>query len=73
MTTVKCDGHRDCTAPVTHVDNKGWAYCAEHGADRKAWRPTRKLRAWELARLMVGKTIAYELYSKARFLQRYPD
>lgn len=68
---VKCDMDRDCKAPVTHIDNKGYSYCAEHAAERKFWKPTRKLRTWELARMMAGKCIAYKIYSKAQFIQQY--
>lgn len=68
---LKCDGERGCNARVTHIDKKGFAYCAEHGKERASWVPCRPMRQWELARLHNGQTIAWERYSQARFLQRY--
>lgn len=50
---LECDMTQDCQAPVTHIDNKGYAYCQEHGLMRQS-RPCRKLRGWELRRLERG-------------------
>ena len=50
-TILACDMTADCKEPVTHLDNKGYAYCTEHGIERRDWRPCRKLRPWEVRRL----------------------
>lgn len=60
MTTEQalcCDMKDDCAAPVTHIDNKGYAYCTQHGVERRSWRPCRKLRGWELRRLQRGEQL----------------
>jgi hypothetical protein len=31
-----CDMDRDCKAPITHIDAKGYIYCRKHGVQRKA-------------------------------------
>lgn len=28
---LTCDMRADCRKPVTHIDDKGYVYCAEHG------------------------------------------
>jgi len=63
---LRCDMSKDCAQAVTHIDEKGFAYCAAHGAERKAYRHCRALRPYELRRLEAGKTIDYELKT-ARF------
>lgn len=68
---MKCNMNQDCNNPVTHVDKKGWLSCTDHSTN--SWRPIRKLRKWELLRLLAGKTIAYEMYSKALFIHRYGE
>jgi len=41
----------DCEAPVTHVDQRGFVYCAQHAVRRKMGGDRcRKLRPAELAR-----------------------
>lgn len=57
-TTLTCDMKRDCTAPITHIDNKGFIYCATHGTDRRDYCPCRKLRPFELRRLARGEVLA---------------
>lgn len=55
---LTCDMQRDCTAPVTHIDEKGWAYCAVHGPERRASGiRCRKLTGPELKRLRAGLTL----------------
>jgi hypothetical protein len=54
------DGAQRCTAPVTHVDRKGYAYCTPHGLERRATLPCRKLLARERAQLERGELISYE-------------
>ena len=55
--TLTCDMREDCTEPVTHIDSSGFAYCTPHGIDRRAWKPCRKLRPWELRRLERGEQL----------------
>lgn len=55
---LRCDGVEGCTEPVTHIDNKGYAYCTKHGIERRDCRPCRKLRPWELKQLLRGETLA---------------
>jgi hypothetical protein len=48
-----------CTEPVAKIDEKGYVYCAEDGADRKLYgHNVRKLRPHELRKLERGETIA---------------
>lgn len=54
---LKCDMVSDCTAEVTHIDNKGYIYCTEHGIERRDCRPCRALRKWELAMLKAGEQV----------------
>lgn len=49
-TGPRCDMTEDCQKPITHVDSAGYIYCADHGLQRRAYEPCRKLRAWELRR-----------------------
>lgn len=54
---LKCDMTDDCTEPVTHIDQSGFAYCTEHGISRRDWKPCRKLRPHELRRLQRGEQV----------------
>lgn len=55
---LRCD--YDCDVAVTHIDTKGFVYCAGHGAARKAGGyQCRKLTASEVKALTRGETIAY--------------
>ena len=55
---LRCD--YDCAVAVTHIDTKGFVYCAGHGAARKAGGyQCRKLTASEVKALTRGETIAY--------------
>lgn len=58
METLKCEMTDDCQAEVTHLDNKGYIYCTEHGIQRRDWKPCRKLRPHELRKLQRGEQIA---------------
>lgn len=53
-----CDMKKDCVAPVTHIDNKGYVYCTEHGIERRDCRPCRKLKAKERLQLLRGEPLA---------------
>lgn len=55
---VRCDMTNDCEAPVTHIDNKGFVYCTDHGISRRYYHPCRKLRPHELKKLQRGEPIA---------------
>jgi hypothetical protein len=55
--TLHCDMERACPAAVTHIDEKGFVYCADHGATRKNYCRCRKLRPAELRTLQSGKPI----------------
>lgn len=55
--TITCDMVRDCAAPVTHIDDKGYVYCTPHGEQRQSFRPCRKLRPHELRQLERGEPI----------------
>lgn len=55
--TLTCAMEEGCTAPVTHIDNKGYVYCAPHGEDRKSCRPCRKLTPAELKILRAGDAL----------------
>lgn len=59
MKRLLCDMRTDCAAPVTHVDDKGYAYCTAHGEQRRQHRRCRKLRPHEVRTLEQGRTITY--------------
>lgn len=48
----------ECSGAVTHIDNKGYTYCAKHGIERRDYRPCRKLLKRELETLLRGEAIA---------------
>jgi hypothetical protein len=54
---ITCDMEKDCKEPVTHIDNKGFVYCAKHGEQRKGSVPTRKLSNQELTTIKSGERI----------------
>lgn len=56
---LQCDMDTSCAAPVSHIDDDGYVYCAAHGARRKATRPCRKLRPGEIKKLEAGGTTSY--------------
>ena len=56
--TLRCDMTEDCTDTVTHIDQKGYVYCTEHGIERRSWVPCRKLRAHEVTQLGRGEPLA---------------
>lgn len=64
-TALRCVGAEGCVSPVTHIDNKGFIYCASHGEARRFARPCRKMRKWEIARLEGGQTISWEPTTRA--------
>lgn len=56
--TLRCDMDLSCRADITHIDDNGFIYCTSHGIQRRDWRPCRKLRPHELARLRRGEVLA---------------
>lgn len=56
--TLRCDMKSDCTEPVTMLDTAGFAYCTDHGLQRRCYEPCRKLRDWELRKLQRGEALA---------------
>ena len=53
-----CDMKRDCPAPITMLDKQGYAYCTDHGLDRRASQPCRKLSPSEIRLIQRGEQIA---------------
>ncbi len=51
---LSCDMLRECQAPVSHIDEKGFVYCAAHAQQRKAYRRCRKLLVREVRQLASG-------------------
>jgi hypothetical protein len=61
MSELKCEMSHECQCPVTHIDDKGYIYCKQHGNERKSYRRCRQLRIWELKLLKAGQTVpSYE-------------
>lgn len=56
---LTCQMTEACTGEVTHIDEKGFVYCAPHGATRKSHCLCRQLRASELRALRECRTIPY--------------
>jgi hypothetical protein len=56
--SLQCDQDRSCEAPVTHIDYKGWIYCARHGEQRRSGGiRCRWLRSWERRQLEAGEPL----------------
>jgi len=55
---LTCDMEDGCKEPITHIDEKGWIYCADHGRDRQSYQRCRKLRPSELKQLQRGEPLA---------------
>ena len=54
---ANCNGSRDCKSPLTHVDHRGWVYCAEHAPVSDRYRRVRRMRVWEQRLIAAGQTI----------------
>ena len=66
-----CDMRHECTAPVTHIGEKGYVYCAEHVQCRRGVERCRRLRAFELRLLESGHALPwYKPRSKDETLAR---
>lgn len=63
---LQCDMHEACSAPITHIDVKGFVYCGEGAVTRKQYQRCRKLTPAELKTLLRGEPIAsyYRLTGK---------
>ena len=57
---LRCDQVRTCRAPVTHIDEDGYVYCAPHGADRRSVCRVRKIKPAELQTLQAGRPIWWD-------------
>ena len=56
LPNLTCSMVRGCIDPVTHLDCKGYTYCAKHAVRRKAGGiSTRKIRAGEMQKLREEK------------------
>jgi hypothetical protein len=53
-----CDMEKNCSEPVTHIDNKGFVYCSKHAVRRKASVPTRAIKPAELKKLEKHEPIS---------------
>ena len=58
--SLSCDMREDCTNDVTHIGNKGYAYCTAHSKWRKGFESTRKMTKAEIKKLEAGQTISYK-------------
>lgn len=57
--SLSCDFH-GCSHPVTHVDHRGFVYCAKHAAVRKAGgERCRILKVSEIRKLEASQPIRY--------------
>lgn len=56
---LACQMEQDCKESITHIDDHGFIYCAEHGRDRQWSNRCRKLRDHEINRLRRAETIKY--------------
>ena len=54
---LTCDGVKSCDSEITHIDEKGFIYCANHGKERQEYRRCRKLAAWELRLIEAGQPV----------------
>lgn len=56
--TLTCEMSGNCTRPVTHIDEKGYIFCTEHGIERRGYGDyriyCRKLRPHEINRIAHG-------------------
>jgi hypothetical protein len=73
---MTCDMTKSCTAPVTHIGEKGYIYCTEHAIERRRYvgEHTRKMRAWELKLIEAGKSLpSYKPLPKPKPERIWPD
>jgi len=57
MNTPRCEMSKECEAPVSYIDEKGFIYCTECGTRRQSYCRCRKLRPFELRRILNGQQI----------------
>lgn len=67
---LRCDMEQDCPGEVTHMDEKGYAYCRSHGDARKRVCRCRQLTVRELRALTAGQAIHYSASENRRLLTR---
>lgn len=73
---MQCDMSKDCHATVTHIGEKGYAYCTAHAIDRRthAGERTRKMRAWEIRLIQAGQPLpSYQPISRRQLAQDKAD
>lgn len=56
--TLRCDMTQNCPKPVAYIDDKGFAYCTDHGQQRQRHCSCRKLRPHELRKLQRGEQLS---------------
>lgn len=55
---LQCEMRNECTNTVTHIEEKGWIYCADCAQGRKgSGHYCRRLRAWEINLLKSGEPV----------------
>lgn len=54
---LSCDMIDECSQPVSHIDEKGFVYCKDHGLRRKATHRCRQLKPAESKRLKTGEPL----------------
>lgn len=57
MKILSCQMRAECLREVTHIDEKGFIYCKEHGKARQYSMRCRKLTKEELTQLENGKPL----------------
>lgn len=55
---VRCDWRQECANPVTHIGEKGYAYCAADAPKRSGTERVRKLLVSERKALERGEQLA---------------
>ena len=49
-----CDGHENCSTPISRIDQKGFIYCENH---KPLNRTSRKLKPTELKKINLKQPI----------------
>jgi hypothetical protein len=70
MKHIQCEMSDDCKQSATHIEDKGWVYCQEHGEQRRGIHRVRKMRPWELRLIEAGKCLIYEPVSREEYERR---
>jgi hypothetical protein len=72
VTSIRCDGKKDCANPVTHVGSKGYVYCESCAPARNdRYQRSRRMRNWELKVIACGERLeSYTRISQAEHEKR---